>query len=64
MKCSKCKVEMDIQPYKHPYITHSGKAFKNININVYICPCCGREAEELPNEEDGYSCGSGLFSED
>ena len=64
MKCKKCKVDMELQPYKNPYITHRGVVFKNVLVNVYICPCCGREEEELPNEEDGYSAGAGLFSED
>lgn len=64
MKCNKCNVEMDIQPYQHPYISRFGKAFLNIKVNVYVCPCCGREEEELPNEDDGYSAGAGLFSED
>lgn len=64
MICDKCNVEMDIQPYKNPYITRSGQTFANIKVDVYICPCCGREKEVLPNEEDGYSAGAGLFSED
>ena len=65
--CDHCvtkPVEMELQPYKHPYITHNGVIFKNILVDVYICPCCGREKEILPNEEDGYSAGQGLFSED
>ena len=64
MKCNKCDVEMELQPYKHPWIARSGKAFLNIKVDVYICPCCGREEEDLPNDEDGYSAGAGLFSED
>lgn len=64
MKCKKCNVEMEIQPYKHPYITRSGKSFLNIKVDVYICPCCGREEENLPNEEDGYSAGAGLFCDE
>lgn len=64
MKCNKCGVDMELQSYKNPYITRTGKTFTNITVNVYVCPCCGREEEELPNEEDGYSAGAGLFSED
>lgn len=63
-KCPKCKVDMEKQPYQHPYISRLGKSFLNIKVDVYICPCCGREEEILPNEEDGYSAGAGLFSED
>ena len=64
MKCKKCGVDMDIQPYKHPYIANNGVAFENVNVDVYICPCCGREQEVLPNIEDGYSAGEGLFYEE
>lgn len=64
MKCKKCNVDMELQQYGHPYITHSGIKFHNINVEVYICPCCGKELEKLPNEDDGYSAGAGLFSED
>ena len=64
MKCPKCGVDMELQSYKHPYITRSGKTFLNVNVDVYVCPTCGREEEELPNCEDGYSAGAGLFSEE
>ncbi len=65
IRCENCNnAEMELQPYKHPYITHSGKAYTNINVDVYICPCCGREKEILPNEEDGYSAGAGLFCDE
>ena len=64
MKCDKCKVDMEKQDYQHPYITRNGKAFMNVKVDVYLCPRCGREQEKLPNEEDGYSAGAGLFSED
>ena len=64
MKCEKCRFEMELQPYKHPYIARSGKQFTNITVDVYICPCCGKEYEVLPNEEDPYSAGAGLFEED
>lgn len=63
-KCPMCKNDMEKQPYQHPYITHSGKAFMNVKVDVYKCPKCGAEQEKLPNEEDGYSAGAGLFSED
>ncbi len=63
-RCRKCAVDMDLQPYKRPYITSSGIVVTNVYQDVYICPCCGKEEEILPNEEDGYSCGAGLFSED
>ena len=63
-RCPKCSVDMEKQEYQHPYIAHSGKAFLNIKVDVYICPCCGKEVEILPNDEDGYSAGAGLFSED
>ena len=62
--CDKCGVEMTLAPYKNPYVTHSGLIFHNITVDVYVCPECAREKERLPNEEDGYSCGSGLFEED
>lgn len=64
MTCAKCNVEMELQPYKRPYISVTGKVVHNSLIKVYICPCCGKEEEELPDDEDGYSAGAGLFSED
>lgn len=64
MKCPKCGVDMELQPYKHPYILPQGRMIHNVAVDVYICPNCGRELEELPNEEDGYSAGAGLFSEE
>jgi predicted RNA-binding Zn-ribbon protein involved in translation (DUF1610 family) len=62
--CPKCGVEMEQQPYKHPYVSMTGTVIHNELVNVYICPCCGRETHILPNDEDGYSAGAGLFSED
>lgn len=65
IRCDHCNGQpMDKQDYQNPYITHSGKAYTNIKVDVYKCPICGREKENLPNEEDGYSAGAGLFSED
>ena len=65
VRCEHCNnCEMEKQDYQNPYITNSGKAFMNIKVDVYKCPICGREKEDLPNEEDGYSAGAGLFSED
>lgn len=65
LRCERCNnAEMELQDYKRPYITYSGKVINNIKVNVYVCPCCGVEKEDLPNEEDGYSAGQGLFSED
>ena len=62
--CDKCNVEMTLAPYQNPYVTRHGIVFHNIKVDVYVCPQCAREKEVLPNEEDGYSAGAGLFSED
>lgn len=64
-KCPNCNAEMEKQDYKHPYITrYSKKVFMNINVDVYRCPWCEEEVEDLPDDEDGYSAGAGLFSDD
>ena len=64
MKCEQCGIEMKKQDYQHPYITHSGKTFTNIKVDVFVCPECGLKKEKLPNHDDGYSVGEGLFSDD
>lgn len=64
MKCIKCGVDMELQPYKTPFISVSGKVIHNELCENYICPCCGREVEIPPLDEDGYSAGQGLFNDD
>jgi hypothetical protein len=62
--CAKCLVPMEKQAYKHPYISTNGNIIHHALVDVYICPCCGREEEQLPNEDDEYSAGAGLLSDD
>lgn len=63
--CEHCNNEpMVKQDYTHPYITHSGKAYTNITVDVYKCPICGSEKEILPNEDDDYSAGAGLWCDE
>ena len=64
--CPRClwNVEMEKVEEKRPYITRKGVIFQNVSVDVYKCPKCGSEKEVLPENDDGYSAGAGLMSED
>lgn len=64
ISCEKCGEKMEKAPYKHPYISVCGKIIHNTLVDVYRCPKCKTEIEILPNDDDGYSAGAGLLSED
>lgn len=63
--CDRCQMGMEHQPNdKRPYILGRGIELQNVFVDVYICPCCRKEVEILPNHEDGYSAAAGLFSDE